>query len=413
MRHQISSCRQPINAKCLTKSELHILLDPFWVGTIISTFMRAAGNVFSRSGAVAHLATSAAYDRRHRASFAQRLKTSGLIAIIAFLSVSPFRGYGQDGKARPSLTYLVIDKSGSIQTGKLVDPILGAVTEFVGALSTNTELRVVFFSDRASKEQSWRPPLDTRAKGEFIRRLQTEFRPAGQTRLFDTLGEVLQTVIAQRGRYRKVEIKVLSDGADNQSSTFTNWDALIPLTRQFSTGRDNFITWITLGFDPGNKKPSADSGVVTMSFPDAVKGFSIVVGPVEAKPVAAFDATPKPVKVRDQVVFRLLYPKGVTTVKWNFGDGTSGAGPEIQHIYQRPGAYAIRVEVEGAGGKDVLEMPDFVQVLDKVPVRAAFSASPRRAKIGEEVLFALDSAAGATSVRWNFADGTSATNSVV
>jgi len=375
--------------------------------------MRAAGNVFSRSGAVAHLATSAAYDRRHRASFAQRLKTSGLIAIIAFLSVSPFRGYGQDGKARPSLTYLVIDKSGSIQTGKLVDPILGAVTEFVGALSTNTELRVVFFSDRASKEQSWRPPLDTRAKGEFIRRLQTEFRPAGQTRLFDTLGEVLQTVIAQRGRYRKVEIKVLSDGADNQSSTFTNWDALIPLTRQFSTGRDNFITWITLGFDPGNKKPSADSGVVTMSFPDAVKGFSIVVGPVEAKPVAAFDATPKPVKVRDQVVFRLLYPKGVTTVKWNFGDGTSGAGPEIQHIYQRPGAYAIRVEVEGAGGKDVLEMPDFVQVLDKVPVRAAFSASPRRAKIGEEVLFALDSAAGATSVRWNFADGTSATNSVV
>lgn len=374
--------------------------------------MKAAGTIFYRSGPVVRLATSAPYDRSGMPPFARILQTSGLIAVIAFLSIASFRAHGQEGTARPSLTYLVIDKSGSIQTGGLVDPILGAVTEFVGALSTNTELRVVFFNDRATKEQSWRPPLDTRAKGEFIRRLQTEFRPAGQTLLFDTLGEVLQTVIAERGKYRKVEIKILSDGDDTRSSKFTSWDALKPLTKQFVTGRDNFITWITLGFDPGNRKPSADSGVATTPFLDASKGFSIVVGPVEAKPVAAFDAAPRTVKTRDRVVFRLLYPKGVTTVTWSFGDGTSGAGPEIQHNYQSSGSYAIRVEVAGPGGKDVLEMADFVQVLEKVPVRASFSASPRKAKIGEEVLFALDSAAGVTSVRWDFADGASATNSV-
>ena len=333
-------------------------------------------------------------------------------ALAVWFAMGVLRVAAQEKAGAPSLIYLVIDKSGSIQTGGLVDPILGAVTEFVGALGTNTELRVVFFNDRATKEQSWRPPLDTRAKGEFIRRLQTDFRPAGQTRLYDTVGEVLQTVVAERGKYQKVEIKILSDGIDNQSSKFTSWDALKPLTKQFATGRENFVTWITLGFDPGNNRPSADSGVAVTLFMEAVKGFSLGAKPVEAKPVAAFDATPRAVKTREPVGFRLIYPKGVTAASWNFGDGATGTGPVIQHGYDRPGSYAIKVEVEGPGGKDVLEMADFVQVLEKVPVRASFSASPRKAKIGEEVLFALDSAAGSTSVQWDFADGASGTNSV-
>ena len=130
-------------------------------------------------------------------------------AMSVWFAIGAFGVAAQEKAALPTLTYLVIDKSGSIQTGGLVDPILGAVTEFVGALSTNTELRVVLFSDWATKEQSWRPPLDTRAKGEFVRRLQTDFRPAGKTRLFDTVAEVLQTVIAERGKYQKVEIKIL------------------------------------------------------------------------------------------------------------------------------------------------------------------------------------------------------------
>jgi PKD domain len=352
--------------------------------------MRPVGTFFWRSGLVAQVATPARANTSAVPSSAQLLNRLLLIAAIAIVSIAPFRAGGQEATARPSLTYLVIDKSGSIETGGLIDPILGAVTEFVGGLGTNAELRVVFFNDRATKEQSWKPPLDTRAKGEFIRRLQTDFRPAGQTRLYDTVGEVLQTVVAERGKYQKLEIKILSDGIDNQSSKFTSWDALKPLTKQFVTGQDNFITWITLGFDPGNKKPSADSGITTTLFLEASKGFSLGAKPAEAKPVAAFDATPKTVKTREPVGFRLIYPKGVTAVTWNFGDGATGAGPVIQHGYERPGSYAIKVEVEGPGGKDVLEMADFVQVLEKIPVRAGFSASPRKAKIGEEVLFALD-----------------------
>ena len=208
------------------------------------------------------------------------------------------------------------------------------------------------------------------------------------------------------------EYPILSDGEDTHSSRYKSWDALKPLTKQFANGRDNFVTWITLGFDPGNKKPSADSGVALELFMNPKDRLSLATKPVDAKPIAAFDATPKTVKIRVPVGFRLIYPKGVTAVSWNFGDGATGTGPVIQHGYDRPGSYAIKVEVEGPGGKDVLEMADFVQVLEKVPVRASCSASPRKAKIGEEVLFALDSAAGATSVQWEFGDGTSGTNSV-
>ena len=335
-----------------------------------------------------------------------------LFALPMCLLIGSFETAAQEKAVLPTLTYLVIDKSGSIQTGGLMDPILGAVTEFVGTLGTNSELRVVFFNDRATKEQAWKPPLETRAKGEFIRRMQRDFQPAGQTRLFDTLGEVLETVIAEKGKYSKIDIKILSDGDDNRSTKFTSWEMLTTLSKQFVTGHDNFITWITLGFDPGNKKPSSDSGIVMKLFPDATKGFSIVEGPMEAKPIAAFDATPKTVKVGAQVAFRLIYPKGVTAARWRFGDGKVAEGTGAQHSFEKSGFYSIRAEVEGPGGKDALEMADFVQVLDQVPVRAAFSASPRKAKVGEEVLFALDSTAGATTAQWDFGDGSTASSFV-
>jgi PKD domain len=252
---------------------------------------------------------------------------------------------GVEPPERPSLTYLVIDKSGSIETGRLVDPILGAVTDFVGGLGVNAELRVVYFNDRATKEQSWRAPLDTRAKGEFIRRVQRDFQPAGQTRLFDTVGEVLASVMAERASYGRIDIKILSDGLDNRSTKYTSWDALSPLTQNFKTGRENFITWITLGFDPKKNKPSADSGIVTVLVPEPSKPFSIAQAPVEAKPIAAFEVFPRILKVGTQAEFQLLYPKGVTVSRWGFGDGNTGEGLSVQHGYRQPGAYTIRADV--------------------------------------------------------------------
>lgn len=335
-----------------------------------------------------------------------------LLATILLFTSWTFVASAAETDGRPSLTYLVIDKSGSIETGGLIDPILGAVTEFVGGLGTNAELRVVYFNDRATKEQSWRAPLDTRAKGEFIRRMQRDFRPAGQTRLFDTVGEVLASVMAERANYGRVDIKILSDGLDNRSTKYSSWHALSPLTQNFKTGRENFITWITLGFDPKENQPSADSGIVTVLVPEPTKPFSIAQPSIEAKPIAAFEASPRILKVGSPAEFRLLYPKGVTVSRWSFGDGNTGEGLWVQHSYQQAGSYTIRADVEGPGGKDVLEMSGFVQVLETIPVRAAFSASPRNVKIGEEGLFALESSAGATNATWNFGDGVYATNFV-
>ena len=42
----------------------------------------------------------------------------------------------------------------------------------------------------------------------------------------------------------------------------------------------------------------------------------------------------------------------VTHWKWDFGDGLSSSDPHPQHAYQKPGEYAVTLEIDGPNGKD-------------------------------------------------------------
>jgi PKD repeat protein len=72
----------------------------------------------------------------------------------------------------------------------------------------------------------------------------------------------------------------------------------------------------------------------------------------------------------------------------------------------------VKVTAEGPDGADATQLADGVEVFSELPVNASFSASPRRAMINEDVLFTLDSAAGVTATRWDFGDGSTASNSL-
>jgi len=41
---------------------------------------------------------------------------------------------------------------------------------------------------------------------------------------------------------------------------------------------------------------------------------------------------------------------GIVSYEWNFGDGATGLGKTLHHMYEKPGEYAVRLTVKDAEG---------------------------------------------------------------
>jgi PKD repeat protein len=104
----------------------------------------------------------------------------------------------------------------------------------------------------------------------------------------------------------------------------------------------------------------------------------------------------------------------ITAYAWDFGDGTSASGPEVQHAYAQAGTYTVQLTVTDDGGltgqavqQVMIEQPTPTPVPNQPPV--AVIMAPPQAQVG--MLLALD---GSGSVdpdgsivhyAWNFGDG--------
>ena len=87
--------------------------------------------------------------------------------------------------------------------------------------------------------------------------------------------------------------------------------------------------------------------------------------------VAYFEALPNEVAQRSPVTFdamgtyqysdvgtRSFRPDNALTYEWDFGDGTKGAGKNVDHAYSEIGRYQAKLTVTGAGGaKDSMTIP--------------------------------------------------------
>jgi len=97
---------------------------------------------------------------------------------------------------------------------------------------------------------------------------------------------------------------------------------------------------------------------------------------------------------------------------WNFGDGATAEGPTVEHVYQEPGPYVVRlsIETDATASKCNLTAVQHYVVANAPPV--ADAGADRLVGVDQEVLFdgsgARDPDGAITSWLWDFGDGASA-----
>jgi len=131
-----------------------------------------------------------------------------------------------------------------------------------------------------------------------------------------------------------------------------------------------------------------------------VKQNLIVVGTGMAVDFAADQTT---VGVGRIVTFTDLSTFSPTQWLWDFGDGSVGAGPRPDHIYQTPGAYTVTLTASNPSMTNSLTKNQYVTVLN-LP-RADFTASVTRGGAPLAVTFTDKSLGAPTSWNWDFGDG--------
>ncbi len=94
---------------------------------------------------------------------------------------------------------------------------------------------------------------------------------------------------------------------------------------------------------------------------------------------------------------------------WDFGDGTTGQGASVEHVYAKPGEYTATLTVDDGTGSKCSSGSDKVKVkLNRGPI--ANAGEDKEICLGEDVVLdgslSQGSDAGRLSYRWDFGDGT-------
>lgn len=122
------------------------------------------------------------------------------------------------------------------------------------------------------------------------------------------------------------------------------------------------------------------------------------------KPVASFNANPREVCAKDDVLFNDLSTGNITRWLWDFGDGGTSTVQNPSHHYEDTGLFTIRLIVWNNNCPDTLILTDYVHIS---PPIANFSsnfdcAAPR-------VFTFTDASIGPDEWHWDFGDGNTST----
>lgn len=100
---------------------------------------------------------------------------------------------------------------------------------------------------------------------------------------------------------------------------------------------------------------------------------------------------------------------GYSSYEWDFDDGTSGAGQEIDHIFNSTGTYNVQLNVENGCGATA-SITETVLIQNNLPVNNIdFSISADTICPGDNVFFQADNDDGLDYV-WDLGDGTTSTD---
>ncbi len=302
---------------------------------------------------------------------------------------------------KPDLFYFVVDRSASMKDKKLVEPVSGAVIEFLGRAPAGCEVRLIFFGSVATKHWQWRN-VGTKEKSTIYNEFRRNFVPEGDTRLYDTVAEALKAIIPHADQYRQIQLIVLTDGDDTRSKDYRSWESLAGLAGPLVGDHPNsLLTVYTLGFTPKDKLGAPWQHVPVAN---VTGNFKLQ----QPRPNARFLLSPGQAAVGEPILFVLMSEVGVESVQWNFGDGEGATTTKPTHRYQKVGTYKVTATATGSGGEDAQSVT--VSVLDKVPLQARFEWFPPIVRVGQDINLQDRSSGNPSSRAWSIAGQPARTN---
>jgi PKD repeat protein len=123
-------------------------------------------------------------------------------------------------------------------------------------------------------------------------------------------------------------------------------------------------------------------------------------------PVAAFVADRYIGNAPLTVQFTSQSTGGISTYRWDFGDGTFSAEVNPVHTYTNIGTYNVILTISGSGGSSLVTRQITVQNPSVPPPAAAFTANPVSGVVPLTIQFTNRSTGNITNYNWNFGDGT-------
>jgi chitodextrinase len=97
----------------------------------------------------------------------------------------------------------------------------------------------------------------------------------------------------------------------------------------------------------------------------------------------------------------------IVAYAWDLGDGTTAAGPIVNHIYTRAGTFTVRLTVTDSEGQTSSAQQD-VTILDRPPVArfSTYVSTPVGSPLPFDASASFDPDGSIGSYRWSFGDGT-------
>ena len=132
-------------------------------------------------------------------------------------------------------------------------------------------------------------------------------------------------------------------------------------------------------------------------------------------PVASFNKTTQTTSRGENIHFDATESYDtdglVVSYIWDFGDGNTATGTEVDHIYETVGVYTVTLTITDSDGVTT-KTTSAITITNAIPV-ATFTKSAETIKVGETVVFdasqSSDSDGTITTYSWNFGDGNTTT----
>jgi PKD repeat protein len=160
----------------------------------------------------------------------------------------------------------------------------------------------------------------------------------------------------------------------------------------------NYRVLLTIEGDQAGQCDNTDTDEVQVKVVEAPVAIIAGPGAVAVGAVASFDASQS---------------SGATgqihTWRWSFGDGATAEGPTVEHVYQKAGAYVVRlaIETDATASECNVTAAQHYLVANAPPV--ADAGADRLVGVNQEVLFdgsdSADPDGAITSWTWDFGDG--------